>query len=136
MKLDHPANCLTFNLQRAARSLGRGFEQAAKSAGLTAPQFSTLAQLDGHGECSVSDLAEDLGTDRTTLTRNLDLMAAKGWIELAEAGDLRLRVWRLTKAGQCQLKEAMPAWTAWQAGVVGRLGEETAVTLLATVRTL
>ncbi len=136
MTLDTPIDCLTFNLQRAARGLVRGFEEAAKGAGLTAPQFTTLSLLSGYGARSVGDLAEDMGTDRTTLTRNLDLMAARGWIEPAGAEDRRLRIWRLTEAGRARLAGAMPAWRRWQADIVARLGEEAARNLLSTVRKL
>ena len=136
MNLDHPSNCLTFNLQRAVRSMVRGFEASIQGAGLTAPQFSTLAMLFGYGERTVGQMADYMGTDRTTLTRNLDLIAAKGWIEAIETEDRRLRVWRLTETGRDRLEAAMPAWKEWQARLVGVLGEDAARGLLAAASKL
>jgi DNA-binding MarR family transcriptional regulator len=136
MDLNHPFNCLTFNLQRATRSLMRQFEQAAKDSGLTSPQFTTLSLISGFGEMSISQLAEKLGTDRTTLTRNLDLLAKKGWIAPVTAGDARLHLWKLTEAGQDTLSKAMPIWRAFQTSLVERLGSDTAAATLTALRQL
>jgi DNA-binding MarR family transcriptional regulator len=133
MDLTHPLNCLMFNLQRASRSLVRRFEMAAKQSGLTAPQFTTLALIAGHGEVSISRLAEQLGTDRTTMTRNLDLLTQRGWVTEAESGDARVRLVRLTNIGQRKLDQAMPVWSAFQGHLVASMGEAAARTLLTTL---
>lgn len=125
--------CLTFNFQRSARSLARGFEAAVKHLGLTAPQFTSLSLLAGYGELTVSQIAEKIGTDRTTLTRNLELMRAKGWIAPAASEDLRLRAWGITPEGRVLLEAAMPAWREWQAHLVKTIGPDTARSLLAAM---
>jgi DNA-binding MarR family transcriptional regulator len=134
MNLTHPANCLTFNLQRTTRRLMRDFELAAKTAGMTAPQFTTLSLIAGFGEITITHLADRLGTDRTTMTRNLDLLARKGWVTEAEAEDARLRILKLTKAGEAKLAAALPVWTAFQNGLVKNIGAETAKDLLTTLK--
>ncbi|MCX7286772.1 MAG: MarR family winged helix-turn-helix transcriptional regulator [Rhodobacterales bacterium] len=136
MDLTHPLNCVTFNLQRATRSLMRGFEMAAKDSGLTVPQFSTLSLLDGFGQISVTGLGEKLGTDRTTMTRNLGVMARKGWIAEVPAKDGRLHVWTLTDAGRERLAVAMPVWRAFQAGLVDKMGEGQVRSILETLTKL
>ena len=99
----------------------RGFEAAIQGAGLSAQQFTTLSMLSGHGERTVGQMAEQMGTDRTTMTRNLDLIATQTWIEKIDPEDRRLRLWQLTPAGREQLEAAMPEWQAWQAGLVAGL---------------
>lgn len=136
MDFGHPLNCLTFNLQRASRNLVRGFEEAAKNSGVTAPQFTTLSLIGGFGELTVSQIAERMGTDRTTLTRNLAVMARKGWIVEAEAEDRRLSVWRLSPKGRETLDLALPIWRRFQAGLVDRIGPDDATALLATLKRL
>ena len=129
----HPFNCLTFNLQRATRRVMRGFEVAAKAAGVTAPQFTTLSLVGGFSEMTVSQIAERMGTDRTTMTRNLAVMAGKGWIAEVETEDRRLSVWRLTEAGEAKLAEVLPVWREFQKGLVDRVGAEGAAGLLAVL---
>ncbi|MGL4238084.1 MarR family winged helix-turn-helix transcriptional regulator [Tabrizicola sp.] len=133
MDMAHPFNCLTFNLQRATRRLMRGFEAAAKDSGLTAPQFTTLSLMAGYGQASVTQIADKMGTDRTTMTRNLDVLARKGWIAEVAAEDGRLHVWTLTDAGQERLRIALPAWRAFQAGLIDKMGNDTAEALLKTL---
>jgi DNA-binding MarR family transcriptional regulator len=136
MDLNHPLNCLTFNLQRASRALVRGLEGAAKASGVTAPQFTTLALLAGFGELTVSQIADRIGTERTTLTRNLAVMARKDWITEAEVEDRRLRVWRLSDPGRSAHEAALPVWRQFQASLVERIGAETATDLLTTLKRL
>lgn len=136
MNLQHPTACLTHGLMRAARSLSRGFETAAADVGVTAAQFTALAMLSGYGSMTVSRIAETVAADRTTMTRNLAVMAAKGWIAEAKAEDRRERVWTLTTEGRSVLARVMPVWQAWQAGLVGRLGAEDATALLTTLKFL
>jgi DNA-binding MarR family transcriptional regulator len=136
MDLNSPFNCITFNLQRATRSLVRQFELAARKSGLTSPQFTTLSLIAGHGQISITQLADRLGTDRTTLTRNLELLAKKGWIAPAAAKDARLHLWELTATGKQTLATALPVWQAFQAELVARIGAETAVETLTALRKL
>lgn len=136
MNLNHPLSCLIFNTQRAARALSRGFEASVKELGMSAPQFTTLSLLDGFGELTVGRLADLLGTDRTTLSRNLDVMARKGWIEEVASTDQRQRAWRLTLAGKDGLGQALELWQAFQKQAVGRIGEQSAQDLLVTLKGL
>jgi DNA-binding MarR family transcriptional regulator len=124
MNLEHPLACLTHALMRSARTLSRGFEAEAAGIGLTSPQFTVLARLGGMGPMTVSQIAAAVAADRTTMTRNLAVMAEKGWIEASDGEDRRERVWALSPAGRQMLSAALPIWQRWQAALVARLGPE------------
>jgi DNA-binding MarR family transcriptional regulator len=130
MDLDSPFHCLTFSLQRASRALVQGFEAAMAGAGLTAPQFTTLSLLAGFGPQGMGQLAARLGTDRTTLTRNLARLAASGSIAPAPGSDRRQNLWVITDTGRQRLAQAMPAWRAFQARLVAALGADGAEALM------
>jgi DNA-binding MarR family transcriptional regulator len=136
MNLTSPTACLTHGLMRAARAVARGFEAEAAGLGVTAPQFTVLARLSFMGPLTVSQIAAKVDADRTTMTRNLAVMAQKGWIAEASAEDRRERLWQLTDAGRLTLSQVMPVWQAWQARLVDRLGPATATELLTTLKTL
>lgn len=136
MDLTSPTACLTHGLMRAARAVARGFEAEAASLGVTAPQFTALARLSFMGPMTVSQIAARVDADRTTMTRNLGVMAQKGWITEASAEDRRERVWQLTEAGRVIVAEVMPVWQAWQARLVARLGRDAATGLLTTLKAL
>ncbi len=123
MKADSPQNCLTFNLQRAARSAGRHLEAALKPVGLTAQQFTAMAQLAGHGSVETSRLAERMGADRTTVTRNIQVLRERGIVELSETADKRVVALRLSDTGKQLYEEALPRWQAAQNASIARLGD-------------
>ena len=81
----------------------------------------------------MTDLAERLGMDRTTLTRNLKPLEKRELLEVEPGQDQRTRLVRLTDQGRGTLAEALPLWEKAQAQVVEALGPEKFNQLLATV---
>ena len=70
----------------------------------------------------MGELAEQLQTDRTTLTRNLKLLQDKGWVEKTPGLDRRTSNVRLTGNGLGKLEAATDAWQTAQDVLTGRLG--------------
>ena len=75
-------------------------------------------------------LARSLGLDRTTLTRNLKPLEREGLVASSPGKDQRVRLLRLTEAGQRTLQRAYPLWEEAQAKVVKALGQRRWMTLL------
>ena len=98
MNFNDPINCLTYNAQRIARSMGRQMEIALRPVGLTNQQFSTLTILRHFKVMSTLELADNLGVERTTMTRNIEQMRRKNWLEPAMSEDQRVRAFQLTDA--------------------------------------
>jgi DNA-binding MarR family transcriptional regulator len=101
-------HCLT--ARRNARTLTRLYEAKLRPHGLRATQFSILAALALKGATPISELAEVLGLERTTLTRSAALLEQKGWVAVASSEDAREHPLRLKAAGQRKLESALPAW--------------------------
>jgi DNA-binding MarR family transcriptional regulator len=83
-----------------------------------------LARCTAGGPSNVSDLAERLVMDRTTLTRNLQPLQRRGLITLGPGDDRRTRRITLTDAGRKAMAEAFPLWREAQRDIIGRLGAE------------
>lgn len=109
--------CYCLAARRRARALTRFYEERLRPHGLRATQFSILAALKLKGPTRISELAELLGLERTTLTRSAELMKRNGWIEPNPADDGRVHALRLTEAGLAKLTEAYPAWRDAQQAV-------------------
>jgi DNA-binding MarR family transcriptional regulator len=58
----------------------------------------------------VSELADVLGLERTTLTRGAGVLEQKGWLTETPTSDARERRLELTAQGRRKLEEAFPAW--------------------------
>lgn len=124
MNYTNPKNCLTFKAQRVARTMGRQMEMALKPVGLTNQQFTTLTILSSMKTVSVSDLADMMGVERTTMTRNIEQMRKKNWLEQVPAKDQRIRAYEITKAGKDLYGKAVPLWQAQQEIFIDTLGDE------------
>jgi DNA-binding MarR family transcriptional regulator len=92
---------------------------------LTASQFSTLVAASLGGGMPLGQLADRLGTDRTTLTRVLAPLERRGLVGSGGAkGDARSRIVSLTEAGRLLLAAAIPAWDAAQAEALRKIGAD------------
>lgn len=116
--------CLCQASRRAARTITRAFDRKLRPFGIRATQFSALVNLSLRGALTVSELARALGVERTTLTRNLELIAAKGWVKI-ETGeeDARARVVSVTPKGRAAVRGAVGAWREAQNAARAAIGQ-------------
>ncbi len=120
MNLRLCAGCRCLAARRDARAITRHFEARLRRHGLKATQFSLLASLALTGPKPMRDLAEMLGLERTTLTRNAALLERHGWIDVDRPKDRRERPLRLTASGREKLESAYPDWKAAQDSLAER----------------
>jgi DNA-binding MarR family transcriptional regulator len=114
--------CACFNARKAARSVTRFYDDMLAPSGLKATQLTMLGAISISGPATMSELAELLALDKTTLTRNLRLLAAAGLVAIDAGADRRARIVALTPAGTYALERALPHWREAQRRVVEHLG--------------
>lgn len=117
-------SCAAMNLRRTARLIGQFFDQRLQPGGLRNTQFSLLVMLRSLAPLSITDLAEHLGMDRTTLTRNVKVLQKDGLIVERLSTDARVRLLALTEKGQATIEEHVPLWQQAQSDFLARLGED------------
>ena len=107
--------CACQALRQAARKVTRRYDAVLRPLKLNAGQFTTLAALLRPDAVSISTLADQLGMDRTTLTRDLKPLERRGLV-VSRAGDedARVRQISLSRMGRDLLDEAIPLWEAAQ----------------------
>ena len=119
-----PLPCICGTLRRTARALTQLYEQALRPLGLRATQLTILQALSRCGEVHQGRLGEMLAMDSTSLTRTLGIMRRQGWIAERRGDDRRERWLRLAKAGDEQLRRALPAWEKVQLRLRRQLGDK------------
>jgi DNA-binding MarR family transcriptional regulator len=73
--------CLGARVSRLHRLVARAYEQELQPLGISLPQIEILSQLMASADAvRPAALAAELMLERSTLSRNLALMRAKGWI--------------------------------------------------------
>lgn len=85
---------------------------------LTIAQFGLMAQIAAASDDTLGALAERLGLDQSSLSRNLHALERDGLVEIAVLErDLRKRAVWLTEKGARRLEEAMPVWRSAHAAL-------------------
>jgi DNA-binding MarR family transcriptional regulator len=79
-----------------------------------------------------AQVCEILQLDASTLSRNVERMRARDWLEVVPGDDARAQPFRLTPAGKKLLERTIPAWEKAQRRAIEFLGQE-GVGLLAAV---
>jgi DNA-binding MarR family transcriptional regulator len=123
--------CACGNLRRASRAITQRYDTALAPSGLTTPQFGLLANLIRTGPITLGNLAQRMGMDRTTLTRDLTPLMREGYVTVGAGEDRRTRVAQLTPAGEAALIRARPLWQAAQTTMVTAFGQERFADLIA-----
>ena len=110
-------NCRCFAVRKASRAVTQHYDRALRKTSMRATQFNTLTVLTQTGPIPMQDLAEFMGLDRTSLTRNLQPPARKRWVKILPGDeDRRVRMVSITPAGVAALRKALPVWKTAQAG--------------------
>jgi DNA-binding MarR family transcriptional regulator len=118
--------CTETSLRRAARRLGRLYDEAVAPAGINATQVSLLAQIAGDRRTegpTLQDLAERLAIQISALTHALRPLVRDGLVEVhRDADDKRIKHGVLTPSGRTRLQDALQLWAAANRRVEGVLG--------------
>jgi DNA-binding MarR family transcriptional regulator len=69
-----------------------------------------LAALGEVGPCPPSRLGDVLQLERSTVSRNLNLLLGHGWIEAVSSDARGIREVALTRAGHDKIESVMPEW--------------------------
>jgi DNA-binding MarR family transcriptional regulator len=114
--------CYCIKVRRVARIVTAYYDDFLAPSGLTVNQYSLLVNLEKLGESNVSELANYVGLERTTLVRNIKPLLERRYVQDAsrvEARDCRLSV---TAVGREALSVAMPLWEKAQKGIDDKIG--------------
>ena len=109
------AGCLCTATRKASRAITSVYDRSLAPHGIRITQFTILANLELRGATPLGELAKFLELDRTTLTRNLELLEEKKWVRSRPAEkDSRSRILSATNEGRAVVFSAYPAWRKTQ----------------------
>lgn len=122
--LSEVRRCACATIRRTDRVLTQFYDEVLAPSGLYVTQFTLLAALTEAAPVTINRLAEILVMDRTTLTRNLEVLAKQHLVRIEEGQDRRTRLVLLTYEGEEALRRAWPLWQEAQARIERTLGRE------------
>jgi DNA-binding MarR family transcriptional regulator len=135
---DVSRGCLLTRVRQISRVLTGIYDQRLRPFGINSPQFTLLIMIARLGPVSRAEVGRQNHQERSTLTRNLQLLISEGWVdEVAETTSGRIRPMVLTASGRKLLDAAGPAWRAAQhiaTEIIGKEGAGALVSMASDLR--
>lgn len=118
------SECVAVRLRMLNRVVTNIYDDGLRPLDLKVSQMNILVATAKMGTARPVEVCEHLHLDVSTLSRNVERMKARGWLEVVPNEDGRSQPFRLTPQGRKLLENAIPAWSEAQARVKQVLGEK------------
>ena len=117
------SECVAVRLRMLNRVVTNIYDDALRSLDLKVSQMNIHVAAAKMGTARPIDVCAHLHLDVSTLSRNVERMKARGWLEVVPDEDGRSQPFRLTRQGRNLLEKAVPAWSEAQQQVKRVLGD-------------
>ena len=117
------SECVAVRLRMLNRVVTNIYDDALRSLDLKVSQMNILVAAAKLGTARPIEVCEHLHLEVSTLSRNVERMRARGWLEVVPDNDGRSQPFRLTSQGRKLLEKAIPAWSKAQQQVKNLLGD-------------
>jgi DNA-binding MarR family transcriptional regulator len=136
---DGKEDCICFLLRSAARRASALYTRHLKKIGLGLPQHSLIGMAAAFEKqngrpATISELAQALDLDRTTMARNLKPMVQAGYVSIEKASDCgngrgfgqggRAKAVRATREGRMAYRAGVALWRQAQDEMIAGLAAE------------
>jgi DNA-binding MarR family transcriptional regulator len=122
-------DCLAVRVRLINRVVTAVFDEAFRPHGLRVSQANILVTVARMGEARPSNICRLLRLEKSTLSRDVEVMKRQGWLESEPPDGGRNQVVRLTTSGQDLLARTRPAWEAAQEEAGRLIGDSGVVSL-------
>jgi len=117
-------DCIADRMRLLNRVVTKIYDDALRSLGIRTSQLNILVVTARLGLARPAEICDQLKIDISTVSRNVDRMRARGWIEVVDdEQDARAHQLRLSTKGRQILEKAKPAWEKAQMKVKKLLGQ-------------
>jgi DNA-binding MarR family transcriptional regulator len=115
--------CVAVRLRMLNRVVTSSYDNALRPLDLKISQMNILIAAAKMGMARPLEVCKFLHLDASTLSRNVERMKARGWLEVVPDEDGRSQPFQLTPKGRKLLEKAVPAWNEAQEQVTRVLGD-------------
>jgi DNA-binding MarR family transcriptional regulator len=116
--------CIAVRMRMLNRVISGIYDEGLRPLGLKISQANILVVTAKLGLARPTQVCDLLHLDASTLSRNVERMVAKGWLEIVPDEDGRSQPFRITAQGSKLLQTALPAWRQAQRKASAVLGEQ------------
>ena len=117
------SECLAVRVRLLSRTITGIYDEALRPLGLTVGQMNILVVVAKRGPVSPGEVARRLNMEKSTVSRNIDRMAKRGWLTVSESVSARKQTLTLNRRGRTLLERSLPLWKEAQRRATAVLGQ-------------
>jgi len=118
------SDCIAVRVRLINRVVTGIYDEALRPHGLRVSQGNILVAVARRGGARPADIARLLRIEKSTLSRDVEILKAKGWLRSDPPGGGRNQRLHVTQEGLDLVAESHPAWESAQAEARRLIGEE------------
>jgi DNA-binding MarR family transcriptional regulator len=122
-------DCIAVRVRLLSRVVTRLYDTALRRVGLRVSQLNVLVLTAKLGLARPAQVCNLLRLDTSTLSRSVERLRAKGWLEVVPGEDARTQLFCLTAQGMRLLERVVPAYEQAQKEASELLGADGLVLL-------
>ncbi len=108
-------DCIAVRVRLINRVVTAVYDEALRPLGIRVSQANILVAVARAGAARPADICRLLRIEKSTLSRDVEVIKGRGWLESDPPTGGRNQVLRVTSAGHDLLARSAPAWEAAQA---------------------
>ena len=117
------SDCIAVRIRLINRVISSVYDEAMRPHGLRISQGNILVLVAQAGRARPAEICRLLRIEKSTLSRDVELMKRQGWVESDPPAGGRNQTLSLTAQGQGLLEAIFPAWEKAQARALELIGE-------------
>ena len=115
--------CVCHNLRKTSRAITQFYDKLLAPSGINSTQLALLRAISIGNSSTISDISREMYTDRTTLTRSLELLKKQDFSQIESSSDRRTIIFTITSKGRAQMNKAFPLWEKAQSTIMEKFGK-------------
>ncbi|HEV3162456.1 MAG TPA: MarR family winged helix-turn-helix transcriptional regulator [Isosphaeraceae bacterium] len=117
-------DCIAVRLRALNRAVSALYDEALRPHGLRVGQLNLLVAVARMKLALPADLCRVLRMEKSTLSRDVEVMRRNGWLEVDDSAGGRSRPLHITQTGRTMLDAVLPSWQEAQKKAKALLGKE------------
>lgn len=130
------SNCYCLQTRQAASAMKNYYDNFLNPSGVTVRQFSLLLNISKLSSCSIRELADAAGLDKSTLARSIKPLVKSGYVFDSKSVNERNSKLSLTAKGITTLNYAAKLWAEAQKSLENKFGKKGMEQLISTLNLL
>ena len=122
-------DCIALRVRLLNRVITKLYDEALRPYGLRTAQLNILVAVSLMQSATPSEIEQQLSLDKSTVSRNVERMRERGWVQFVSTEDGRSHQVHLTAQGATLLRKTTAGWEEAQVKAASVLGKEGVIAL-------